>query len=122
MVAGAILVKHRQLERAGWNVYEHGPGFLKYMPWNSQRLIVDEDQVRKNHRILAFVTTRRKLVIVLSNRGHVPLTYHIETRIKGALTVHRYAVAERDAPLDALSGGTISPMHPPQSVEFWVQK
>lgn len=95
-------------------------GFLKYMPWDSRRITVDEDLVRKSNRILAFITPKSKLVVVVSNRTTNPFTFQIDAR-KGGYSGHRYTEMARDENLGKLKGDKLSLTVPPQSVEFWAQ-
>lgn len=93
--------------------------FLKYMPWDSQRIEVDEGTVRKDNRILAFLTPRGKLVLVLTNRLASPFQFNISTGRDALYEGHRYTVSARDMPIGKLRGSAISPVLPPKTIEFW---
>ena len=98
-------------------------GFLKYMPWNSQRFIVEEDIVRDENRIMAYKTPKGKLVIVLTNRSSSsPFTFNINAvsgkRFKG----YRYTPSVRNIKLGKLAADKLNVTLPPLSIEFWVQQ
>lgn len=69
----AIESGHWDYNPYNWNAIA---GFLKYMPWDSTRLTVDEDTIRYDQRIMVW-TKQGHIGIVLSNRGLVPFTFHL---------------------------------------------
>lgn len=98
-------------------------GFLKYMPWNSQRYTVHEDQVRGDQRIMAFKTPEGKLVIAVTNRSTDQyFRYNIDTGVDAGFKGYRYTPQGHDEiSLEPQNGSSISPTLPPLSIEFWVQ-
>ena len=101
-----------------WNAVA---GFLKYMPWDSTRLGVEESAVLSDQRILVWRTKTGQLGIALSNRGSVPFTFHLSGIQAGALAGHRYTVKALDISLGRKSvAKDISITVPPQSFEFWI--
>lgn len=97
-------------------------GFLKYMPWNATRYTVEEDEVRKDNRILAYKTPKGKLVIVVTNRLPTAFTFFVHTGINKTFKGHRYTPGSRDVFAGSKTGGTINPVLPPLSIEFWVEQ
>jgi hypothetical protein len=101
-----------------WNAVA---GFLKYMPWDSTRLSVEESAVLSDQRILVWRSKTGKLGIALSNRGSVPFTFHLSGIQAVAVAGHRYTVTALDISLGRKSiGKDISITVPPQSFEFWI--
>ena len=98
-------------------------GFLKYMPWNSVRYTVAEDEVRYDQRIMAFKTPEGKLVIALTNRSETePFMFNIDTGTNAVFHGYRYTPQDHDEiELGADQGDSINPVLPPLSIEFWVQ-
>jgi O-glycosyl hydrolase len=97
-------------------------GFLKYMPWNSQRYTVMEDVVRKDNRIMAYKTPAGKLVIVLTNRSASPFTFQVSTGSDRHFNGYRFTGAKRNVKMKRKHGETISATLAPLSIEFWVEK
>lgn len=97
-------------------------GFLKYMPWNSRRYVVEEDTVRHDNRIMAFKTPSGHLVVVLTNRSGNPFTFHVTTGKNKRFRGYRYTASSRDTGLGILSGPDITPTLPDLSIEFWVEQ
>ena len=112
---------HWDYNYQNWNSVR---GFLKYMPWNSIRYEVSEDQVRGDNRIMSWQTPDGKQVIALTNRSQSDLfTFNISTGIDDTWKGYRYTPKnENEIQLGTLSGETISPILPPLSIEFWVQE
>jgi O-glycosyl hydrolase len=103
-----------------WNAIA---GFLKYMPWDSTRLNVEESTVLNDQRVLVWRSKTGKLGIALSNRGSVPFTFHLSGTQKVVLVGHRYTVATLDISLGRRSvGKDISITVPPHSFEFWITR
>ncbi len=101
-----------------WNALA---GFVKYMPWDSTRLQVDEDTVRYDQRILVWRSKQGELGIALSNRGPVPFTFHLHGEDSGTLVGHRYTVTALNQPIGRKRGGEdVAITVQPQSFEFWI--
>lgn len=98
-------------------------GFLKYLPWDSTRLAVEESQVLPDQRILVWRAKSGALGVALSNRGTAPFTFHLHGVTSRRLTGHRYTVQTRDTPLSSRSADRdLAITVPPQSFEFWTGK
>lgn len=97
-------------------------GFLKYLPWDSTRLAVDESEVLKDQRILVWRSRNGRLGIALSNRGTAPFQFHLRGIRTNRLTGHRYTVQARDVSLSSkkVSDDLVLTV-PPQSFEFWME-
>ncbi|MHB2007901.1 MAG: hypothetical protein ACYCOX_07620 [Acidobacteriaceae bacterium] len=103
-----------------WNALA---GFLRYLPWDSTRLTVDEDAVRGDQRILAWRDRNGRIGIALSNRGARPFTFHLKNARPLTLHGHRYTVTRLNQPLRIVTGtDDIAVTVPPQSFEFWMGK
>jgi hypothetical protein len=101
-----------------WNAIA---GFLKYMPWDSTRLNVEESVVLHDQRILVWRTKAGKLGIALSNRGTSPFTFDLSGMSFAGLHGHRYTVTALDVSLGQKSAkDDLSITVPPQSFEFWI--
>ena len=109
---------HWDYNRQNWHSLA---GFLKYLPWDSVRLPVDEDQVRMDNRILAWKTTAGKLGLVVTNRSKSPFSFHIDLGQAKALRGSRYTPEQADVPLGATTGSILIAVLPPLAVEFWVE-
>lgn len=98
-------------------------GFLKYMPWDSVRYDVTEDEVRTDQRIMAYKTPEGRLVIVLTNRSkNSAFTFNINTGTNAAFRGYRYTPRDKEElEMGIQSGTNISPTLAPLSIEFWVQ-
>jgi hypothetical protein len=111
---------HWDFNQRNWNAVE---GFLRYIPWDSTRLTVDESSIERDQRILVWRDKQGRLGIALSNRGPVPYTFHLHGIQAPQLSGHRYTVSARNLPLGRRHPGddfavTVSP----QSFEFWVDR
>lgn len=104
-----------------WNAIR---GFLKYMPWDSVRYTVDEDEVRYDQRIMAWKTPEGQLVIALTNRStDDAFQFDITTGLDATFHGYRYTPSgKEEIALESQTGTTISPLLPPLSIEFWVQE
>lgn len=109
---------HWVFNAQNWNALA---GFVKYMPWDSTRLQVDEDTVRYDQRILVWRSKQGELGIALSNRGPVPFTFHLHGEDSGTLVGHRYTVTALNQPIGRKRGGEdVAITVQPQSFEFWI--
>lgn len=115
-----------------WNNYNWFSvvGFLKYMPWDSTVLKMDEAEEFKDHRLLAFKRPDGKLVVVVSNRTKEPFQFEIETGLAGEqphFAGFRYTPQDAGPefmgqPAGNLEGNHLSIIVPGMSWEFWVQQ
>ncbi len=109
---------HWEFNPQNWNAIA---GFLKYLPWDSTRLQVDEDTVRYDQRILVWQSKDGRLGIALSNRGDVPFTFHLHGIKAAQLAGHRYTVTSCDRSIGRMRGSKdIAITVQPQSFEFWI--
>lgn len=107
---------HWEFNPQNWNAIA---GFLKYLPWDSTRLTVDEGKVEYDQRILVWRSKEGKIGIALSNRGGEPYTFQLAGLEASVITGHRYTIAALNLPLGQKSGKEINITVPPQSFEFW---
>jgi O-glycosyl hydrolase len=109
---------HWEFNAQNWNAIA---GFLKYLPWDSTRLQVDEDTVRHDQRILVWQSEDGRLGIALSNRGAAPFTFHLHGIRAAQLAGHSYTVTSRDRSIGKKRGSKdVAITVQPQSFEFWV--
>lgn len=108
---------HWEFNPQNWNALA---GFLKYLPWDSTRLTVDESKVQHDQRVLVWKSKKGKLGIALSNRGTTPYTFHMKADGQLKLTGHRYTIKELNVPLGKKSGADVAITVQPQSYEFWI--
>ncbi len=98
-------------------------GFLKFMPWDSVRYSVTEDEVRKDQRIMAWKTPEGKLVFALTNRdSDSSFIFNVDTGLENA-SFTGYALtayAEDMVELESQTG-TVTTSLDTYSVQFWVQ-
>jgi len=115
-----------QIKKGEWdynpNNFNALAGFLKYMPWNSQRFTVDEDVIRDDHRIMAYQTPKGKLVMVFTNRTETPFTFRVDPSTKKTFKGYRYTPSARDTSLGSLKSEDMQVTLPAMSIEFWVQQ
>ena len=98
-------------------------GFLKYLPWNSVRLHVDEGVLSANHRIMAWRSPAGKLAVALTNRTSTPYTFDIGLVGSGRrFNGSRYDAAVANAPLGSVEGTALRVAVPSYSIEFWVEQ
>jgi hypothetical protein len=110
---------HWEFNPQNWNAIA---GFLKYLPWDSTRLTVEESTVEHDQRILVWRSKEGKLGIALSNRGVSPYTFHLAGAGAKALVGHRYTIAAFNVALGHKSGQELDITVPPQSFEFWTAR
>lgn len=97
-------------------------GFLKYMPWNSRRIHVEEDVIRNDNRIMAYRTSGNKLVFVLTNRSGNPFTFNVGGVSGRQFRGYRYTTTERNLPVGKIkSGQSINITLPHNVIEFWLE-
>lgn len=108
---------HWEFNPQNWNALA---GFLKYLPWDSTRLTVEESTVQHDQRVLVWKSKGGKLGIALSNRGPKAYTFHIKGTGRRALDGHRYTVKELNAPVGRKTGDEVAITVQPQSFEFWI--
>lgn len=100
-------------------------GFLKYMPWDSVRYTVNEDEVRFDQRIMTWKTPEGKQVIALTNRSRTPFRFNINTGLEENTSFRGYRYTpngKEEMDLGTLTGTQIDPSLPGLSIEFWVQE
>ena len=111
---------HWDYNYQNWNSIR---GFLKYMPWDSVRYDVTEDEIRTDQRIMSYKTPEGRLVVVLTNRASdTAFTFNIDTGTDAVFRGYRYTPKDTgEIALSPMLGSTIDPTLPPLSIEFWVQ-
>lgn len=97
-------------------------GFLKYMPWNSVRHQVVEDEERGDNRIMAWKNPNGKFVIAVTNRSDEWFEFRIALDGKRSFTGHRYDMNNQDNELAMQSGETLTAQVKPWSIDFWVEQ
>ncbi|QKW05826.1 hypothetical protein HUT18_04940 [Streptomyces sp. NA04227] len=112
-----VPVGHWKFNPMNWNAVA---GFVKYMPWDSVRYMVDESTRLKDQRIMAWKTPAGKPVFALTNRSSTePFTYTIDTQTSQAFNGRRYGLSTNDKALPPITGPELSVTVPPMSIEFW---
>jgi hypothetical protein len=110
---------HWDYNRQNWHSLA---GFLKYLPWDSVRLPVDEDQVRMDNRILAWKTPAGKLGVAVTNRSGKPFRFRIATARAGTFAGYRFTPREANVELGRSKGPELNPEVPDLAIEFWVEQ
>jgi hypothetical protein len=107
-----------------WNPYNWNAlsGFLRYLPWDSRRVHVNERAVLFDQRILAWKTPDNRLGVALSNRSPTNFVFKLDWGRIGAFTGHRFSVTNDNLNLGDRSGRWQQITLPPYSVEFWVEQ
>ena len=111
---------HWDYNYQNWNAIR---GFLKYMPWDSVRYTVKEDEVRKDQRIMAWKSPEGRLAFALTNRSN-EFCFKVDTGLEEK-SFHGYrltADCEEEIDLGTKTGGQISTVLDPYTIEFWVQE
>lgn len=115
----ALKAGHWEFNPQNWNALA---GFLKYLPWDSTRLTVDESTVQHDQRVLVWKSKQGKLGIALSNRGPKAYTFHVRGAGPRTLVGHRYTVKKLNVSLGTKSGEEVAITVQPQSFEFWIER
>ena len=100
-------------------------GFLEFMPWDSVRYTVAEDETRTDQRIMAWKTPEGQLVFAVTNRDSAnDFAFNVNTGLKN-VKFNGYALtayAEEMEELGTKTGGIITATLEPYSIQFWVQE
>ncbi|MFD4577120.1 hypothetical protein ACFWNK_32195 [Streptomyces sp. NPDC058417] len=97
-------------------------GFVKYLPWDSVRYMVDESARLENQRIMAWKTPAGKPVFAVTNRSATEsFTYTVDTQTAAPFEGHRYGPSTNNLGLGFKTGPQLTITVPPLSVEFWVR-
>ncbi|MBC9798528.1 hypothetical protein [Sinomicrobium weinanense] len=104
-----------------WRNYNALAGFLTYMPWDSRRYEVDEEEVLYNQRIMVWKKPDGKFVYALTNRSNQAFEFNITLDGNRTFTGHRYNKDELNETLQSVSGSEHSITLEPWSIEFWVE-
>jgi hypothetical protein len=110
---------HWDYNRRNWHSIA---GFLKYLPWDSVRLQVDEDQVRYDNRILAWRTPAAKLGIAVTNRSGKSFRFRIDAGRQNNFAGFRFTPREANVALGRLKGPVLNPEVPDLAIEFWAEQ
>jgi hypothetical protein len=114
-----IAARHWEYNRQNWHSVA---GFLKYMPWDSVRLQVDEDQTRFDNRILAWRTPTGKLGIAATNRSGQPFRFRIDAGRATTFEGFRFTPREANLALGREKGPGLNPVIPDIAIEFWIEQ
>ncbi|WP_435281724.1 hypothetical protein [Streptomyces koelreuteriae] len=102
-----------------WNAVA---GFVKYMPWDSVRYMVDESKRLSDQRIMAWKTPSGKEVFAVTNRSKTEsFTYTVDTQTSAPFEGHRYGPKTNDQRIGSKKGPKLTLTVPPLSIEFWVR-
>lgn len=99
-------------------------GFLKYMPWDSTRYGVKEDEIRNDQRIMAWKSPEGQLAFAVTNRSDMSFRFNVDTTLEG-VTFDGYRLTSNSKdfiPLGTKTGAQISTTLEPYTIEFWVQR
>ncbi len=110
---------HWDYNRQNWHSLA---GFLKYLPWDSVRLHVEEDQVRPGNRILAWKTPSGKLGMAVTNRSGQPFRFRIDAARRATFAGYRFTPREVNVALGRLQGPQFEAVLPDLAIEFWVEQ
>lgn len=106
-----------------WHNFNGIAGFLKYMPWNSRRYNVQEDEERHNNRIMAWKTPEGKLVFALTNRSDEWFEFDVKLDGVKKMKGFRYDKKGRDVEVASNGGAdSFTAKLKPWSIEFWVEQ
>lgn len=106
-----------------WQNFNAIAGFLKYMPWDSQRYKVQEDTERHDNRIMAWKTPAGKYVIAVTNRSDDWFEFDIALDKARTMTGHRFDKNGRDQLVGSNNdAASITAKLRPWSIEFWVEE
>jgi hypothetical protein len=110
---------HWNYNRQNWHSLA---GFLKYLPWDSVRLNVTEDQVRLDNRILAWRTPSGKIAMAITNRSGSPFRFQIDAGRSGTFRGFRFTPRDANVALGEAKGPALNPEVPDLAIEFWVEQ
>ena len=99
-------------------------GFLKYMPWDSVRYGVVEDEIRTDQRIMAWKSPEGQLAFAVTNRSGDSFRFDVDTTLAD-VTFDGYRLtssSENFISLGTKTGAQISTTLKPYTIEFWVQR
>ncbi len=110
---------HWEYNKKNWHSLA---GFLKYMPWDSVRYQVDEDETRLDNRILAWKSPQGKLGFALTNRSGKPFRFRIDLGQEKTFQGYRYTPADANLALGKSKSRQLSPELPDLAIEFWIEQ
>lgn len=99
-------------------------GFLKYMPWDSTRYGVKEDEIRNDQRIMAWKSPEGQLAFAVTNRSEEDFRFDVDTTLSDVVFdgYRLTSSSEEFIPLGEKTGEQISTTLKPYTIEFWVQR
>lgn len=110
---------HWVFNDANWNAVA---GFVRFMPWDSRRIQVDEPAVLKDQRIMAWTTPQGKPVFAVTNRSTTQsFSYTVDTSTWSGFSGFRYGPTTNTQPLGSKPGPVLNITVPADSIEFWVR-
>ena len=104
---------------ANWNALA---GFLRYLPWDSVRVEVDEPKLNADRRIMAWIAPDGQRTFVITNRSETPHIFMVEAGACVRFTGTRYAHNINGLGLGVKAGPTLSIKAPAYSIEFWTEQ
>lgn len=106
-----------------WSNYNGIAGFLKYMPWDSVRYQVEEDNQQGNYRIMAWKKPDGKFVIALTNRSDDWYEFRIELDKNRTFAGYRYDKNNLNKELSLQANlSQLTMQVKPWSIEFWEEQ
>ena len=106
-----------------WSNYNAIAGFLKYMPWDSRRYNIKEDEERSNNRVMAWKKPDGKYVIAVTNRSDEWFEFKITLDKERSFNGHRYNKEGVNLDLGRQTDSSIlSAKVKPWSIDFWVEE
>ena len=120
-VGNEVAQKHWDYNYPNYNALR---GFLKYMPWDSVRYGVTEDETRTNQRIMAWKSPEGQLAFAVTNRSDMSFQFKVDTTLEN-VTFDGYRLtssSEDFISLGTKTGAQISTTLEPYTIEFWVQR
>jgi len=118
IVEPQLAAGHWEYNPNNWNAIA---GFLRYLPWDSIRLTVDEDTVRTDNRIMAWKTPQGKIGLAVTNRSGAPFEFTIKLPKAHSMHGSRYTINALNTSLAIQSGQYLHLTVPDQAIEFWTE-
>jgi len=106
-----------------WNAYNWNPisGFVRYLPWDSVRVQVNEASVMNDFRVLAWKTSDGRLCVAFSNRTPAPSICEVDFGRSATWEGFQFDLAHDNQPLGDVSGTSHHFLLPAYSVVFWLE-
>ena len=125
----SVYDNHNEVEKGHWDYnypnYNAIRGFLEFMPWDSVRYTVHEDEIRTNQRIMAWKSPEGRLAFALTNRdGSEPFQYIVDTSLDDVVFqgYQLTSSCEEIISLGTKTGAELQTTLDPYTIQFWVQE